>query len=261
MSYEEILKQPEQLKSKPISTKTSLAFFERQPSKITKAEKLGIPKGQERTIINNEKQILDNAKIFANKYGYENPQTINDAKNMYNQHNSFFRVPSNHEAVILFHDPELNKLPLKEQYFKLASKGYPESMRSYDMSKTGVYNDKFVFVAPDYGRVSPYLSNNIPAIMLRRPFKKSNPLTWHKDAEWNIQSKTIPDDQIFNKRKIGTAQVGNTGPEYEFKISTEYLQPIKIADSKDKGTFLGNYLGPKEYKLGGIINKLNLIKD
>ena len=46
MSYEEILTHPVQLRSKSTPTKTSLAFFERQPSKISEAERLGIPKGE-----------------------------------------------------------------------------------------------------------------------------------------------------------------------------------------------------------------------
>lgn len=232
--------------------KTSLAFFERPPAKISKAERLGIPKGQERTIINNEEEILNNAKSFAEKYGYEIPETIDAAKAMYNQHNSFFRTPSNHESVILHYDPELAKLPLEQQYFKLASKGYPESMRSYDFSKNGLYNDDFVFVAPDYGEVARYI-NDVPAVMLRRPFRKSNPLTWHNDAEWNIQSKYTPYDQVFGKSKIGTAQIGNAGPQHEFKVSTRYLQPVKIAEPTDKGTFLGFHLGSYEYKSGGTI--------
>lgn len=241
-----------EIKSQTIPTKTSLAFFERQPAKISKGERLGIPKGQERTIINNEKEILNNAKSFAEKYGYEIPETIDAAKAMYNQHNSFFRTPSNHESVILHYDPELAKLPLEQQYFKLASKGYPESMRSYDFSQNGIYNDDFVFVAPDYGEVMPYI-NDVPAVMLRRPFRKSNPLTWHKDAEWTIQSKYTPYDQVFGKNKIGTAQIGNAGPQHEFKVSTRYLQPVKIAEPADKGTLLGIHLGPYEYKSGGTI--------
>lgn len=234
-------------------TKTSLAFFERQPAKISKGERLGIPKGQERTIINNEEEILNNAKSFAEKYGYEIPETIDAAKTMYNQHNSFFRTPSDHESVILHYDPELAKLPLEQQYFKLASKGYPESMRSYDFSQNGIYNDDFVFVAPDYGEVMPYI-NDVPAVMLRRPFRKSNPLTWHKDAEWTIQSKYTPYDQVFGKNKIGTAQIGNAGPQHEFKVSTRYLQPVKIAEPADKGTLLGIHLGPYGYKSGGTIH-------
>ena len=241
-----------EIKPRLIPTKTSLAFYERHPSKISKGERLGIPKGQERTIINNEEEILNNAKSFAEKYGYEIPETIDAAKAMYNQHNSFFRTPSNHESVILHYDPELTKLPLEQQYFKLASKGYPESMRSYDFSKNGIYSDDFVFVAPDYGEVMPYI-NDVPAVMLRRPFRKSNPLTWHKDAEWTIQSKYTPYDQVFGKNKIGTAQIGNAGPQHEFKVSTRYLHPVKIAEPADKGTLLGIHLGPYDYKSGGSI--------
>ena len=254
MSYDDILQQPVISSVKqPTPSKTSLAFFERSPSKISKAEKAGIPKGMERTIVNNEQEILANAKSFAEKYGYEMPETIDAAKAMYNQHNSFFRTPSNHESVILHYDPELTKLPLEQQYFKLASKGYPESMRSYDFSKNGIYSDDFVFVAPDYGEVMPYI-NDVPAVMLRRPFRKSNPLTWHKDAEWTIQSKYTPYDQVFGKNKIGTAQIGNAGPQHEFKVSTRYLHPVKIAEPADKGTLLGIHLGPYEYKSGGSIH-------
>ena len=240
------------MKPQVIPARTSLAFFERTPSKITKAERAGIPKGIERIIVNNEAEILSNAKTFAEKYGYEVPTTIDATKAMYNRHNSFFRSPSNHESVVLHYDPSLSKLPLEEQYFKLASKGYPESMRTYDFSKNGIYSDDFVFVAPDYGEVMPYI-NDVPAVMLRRPFRKSNPLTWHKDAEWTIQSKYTPYDEVFGNGKIGTAQIGNAGPQHEFKVSTKHLQPIKIAESTDKGTLLGEYLGPHEYKSGGSI--------
>lgn len=63
-------------------------------SKLTEAERLGIPKGSERFIENNKSEILQNAKEFAEKYGYDIPKSIEEAEKMYKQHNTWFRTVS-----------------------------------------------------------------------------------------------------------------------------------------------------------------------
>lgn len=120
MSYEEVLTHPVQLQSKTTPAKTSLAFFERNPAKISEAEKAGIPKGMERTLVNNKEEILNNAKSFAEKYGYDIPKTIDEAKAMYKQHNSWFRTVQvdplydNSKYGLAFTDPKLQTLPKTE---------------------------------------------------------------------------------------------------------------------------------------------------
>jgi len=56
---------------------------------ISEAEKSGIIKS-ERPFY--DQKVLDTAKLFAKEYGYPEPTTIEEIKNMYRRHNTFFRT-------------------------------------------------------------------------------------------------------------------------------------------------------------------------
>lgn len=236
--------------------KTSLAFFERQPAKISKGERLGIPKGQERTVINNEEEILNNAKSFAEKYGYEIPETIDAAKAMYKQHNSWFRTVmvdplyDNSEYGLAFTDTKLQTLPKTESAKILASRGYPAAYRFQGDYEPGIYLDDFVFASPSMATNAGYQGGpGTYTVMLQRPFSFRNPLDWHNAADYRPISK-----YIYEPLQVGQTQIGNVGPKYELKLATKHLIPVKIAQPADKGTLLGEYLGNIQYKSGGSIH-------
>lgn len=68
MSYEEILTHPVQLQTKATPPKTSLAFFERQPAKISEAERLGISKGDRGNLSRFQKEALEDLTTYRNKW-------------------------------------------------------------------------------------------------------------------------------------------------------------------------------------------------
>ena len=88
------------LQTKTTPTKTSLAFFESKPAKISEAERLGLPKGEkipysEAENVAFRQQIND----FAAKYGYEpigdevtDPEVLERyARSLIKRHNTFYR--------------------------------------------------------------------------------------------------------------------------------------------------------------------------
>lgn len=240
---------------KTTPTKTSLSFFERQSAKISEAERLGIPKGMDRTIVNNEQGILANAKAFAEKYGYEVPETIDAAKAMYKRHNSWFRTVQtdalydNSKYGLAFTDPKLQTLPKTESAKILASRGYPAAYRSPGSYEPGIYLDDFVFASPSMTENAAYQGGEgVYTVMLQRPFSLRNPLDWHNAADYRPISK-----YMYEPLKVGQTQIGNAGPKHEIKLATKHLIPVKIAESTDKGTLLGEYLGNVTYKSGGSI--------
>ena len=269
MSYEEILTHPIQLQSKSTPPKTSLAFFERLPANISKAERLGLPKGMDRTIVNNEQEILANAKAFAEKYGYDIPKTIGDVKDMYRRHNRWFRSVYiqgylddspyiGTQFDLREYAPELSGLSADEIAMKFASRGYPKWSRTFNSDDIGQYADHTVFAAPNViENLNSYGSaEGTKTVMLQRPFSFKNPLTWHIDADYHPVSQYYP--HLLTK---GQTQIGNTGPKHEIKLATKHLIPVKIAEPTDKGTLLGEYLGNVTYKSGGSIHiKKNNVK-
>lgn len=88
-----------EIKPQTIPTKTSLAFFERQPSKISEAERLGIPKGIKYYTQEENLAFRDQINNFAKKYGYEpigdevtDPEVLERyARSLIKRHNTFYR--------------------------------------------------------------------------------------------------------------------------------------------------------------------------
>lgn len=245
--------------------KNSLAFYERNIPKRTLGEQRGIPKGQERFIVDHENQILANAKAFAEKYGYNIPKTIDEVKDMYRIHNRWFRsvyvdgYTDDGPYVGTSFDlrafaPELSGLSADEIAMKFASRGYPAMSRTGDPADIGQYLDKTVFAAPNAAEnISSYgSSEGVRSVMLQRPFSFRSPLTWHIDADYRPVSRYYP--HLLTK---GQVQIGNAGPVHEIKLATEHLIPVKMAEPTDKGTLLGEYLGGVTYKSGGKLNYLN----
>ena len=243
--------------------RTSLAFYER-PSILTEGERAGIPKGDR---FYQDPEILKNAKQFAEKYGYDVPSTIEEAKQMYRQHNSFFRTTLDPQDVITSiqeSDPKLaaalKGLSREEQVKLLASKGYPSAFRGYNISEYPEFADDFVFVSPSVEANLPYIEtagNNNTTVLLRRPFSFNNPKTWHIDADWR---PFAADELIEYPRAKGVVQIGNVSPKQELKISTDHLIPVKLATENDKGTNLGTYLSTENKKHGGKMNYLDFFK-
>ena len=213
---------------------------------ISAAEKAGIPK-HERPMYDPE--VLQKAKLFAEEYGYPEPTNPQEIKNMYRQHNTFFRTvgdldrvyfPESYEAM-----PDwFKQLDLPGQRKVLASKGYPSnsSFRSYYGNTEDVFGDGFVFVSPSLKENAAYFEANgglSHTVKLQRPFSLRDPKTWHKEADWRIYPQNSWKAQFWPK---GRVEVGNATPNREFKVSTKHLIPVDIAKETDLGTKLPDYL-------------------
>lgn len=87
------------LQTKTTPTKTSLAFFERKPAKISEAERLGIPKGIKYYTQEENLAFRNQINNFAKKYGYEpigdevtDPEVLERyARSLIKRHNTFYR--------------------------------------------------------------------------------------------------------------------------------------------------------------------------
>ena len=235
--------------------KTSLRFFERPQSKISEAERAGIPKG-ERAI--NDPKVLENAKQFAEKYGYKVPTTVEEAKNMYKTHNRFFRsinmepFEKAYPEFGIFPEkefPELVGLTREEKLKTLASKGYPRFWRTHDLNDIGSgFSDDFVFVSPSLAENAAYANsmgtNFSNTVMLQRPFSFGKPTEWHINADWR------PSQEVFGRiHRKGEVSIGNSPLKNEAKVSTKHLIPVKIAQPGDQGTTLGDFLYKQKYNL------------
>lgn len=223
-------------------SKMSLKFYER-PSKLTYAEKAGIPKGQLR--LENDPEVFKNAEAFAKKYKYDVPTSIEDVKNMYRRHNRFFRTVELNEypeGNIFFDNvtnknvyPELKGLTNKEATMLLASKGYPLYYRTGYKGDLGKgFADDFVFASPNLAENKGYQINGLDkTVMLQRPFSFGSPNKWHLNADYNVSD--IPSG-TYAKGKVG---FGNAAPAHEVKLATDKLIPVKIAEEGDLGSNIG----------------------
>lgn len=235
--------------------RTSLRFFERRPSKLSLAERVGVPKG-EREVWN--PQVMQNARQFAERYGYDLPETLEEAKNMYRIHNRFFRTINTNrfipdgsgfykyspfykeglteQNIINMEFPELKGMTPEQIKLTLASKGYPGYYR-FSPPGSGFLDD-FVFVSPSLTENSSYFIGNdlSNTVVLQRPFSFGHPLQWHINADWR------PGGYNGKIHKKGEVSLGNSFYNHEMKIGTQNLVPVRIAEQGDKGTNVGKYI-------------------
>lgn len=241
----------------PVAKSNSLAHLQRPDSNLTLAERVGVPKGERAAW---DPQVMKNAIEFAQKYGYEIPKDLEAAKNMYRQHNTFFRtvnmeqfkpdpyddgivIPGFEEShaapsgIDLY--PELKGLSDQQLKYQVATKGYPTTIISRKPGEP-LFNNQFVFVAPDFGFTKMFNQWNPfeNTVTVRRPFSFGNPLDWHKNADWR-PIRALDSEVPYTK---GEARLGNWGPEKEVKLSTEHLYPVKMTSPQDKGSLVGEYL-------------------
>lgn len=212
---------------------------------ISNAEKKGIVK-HERPM--HDPEVLEKAKLFAEEYGYPEPKTPEEIKNMYRRHNTFFRTvadldrtyfPEPYEAM-----PDwFKQLDLPGQRKILASRGYPSNsaFRGYYENANELFADGFVFASPSLEQNADYFINGTldNTVKLQRPFSLRDPKTWHKEADWRIYPKNSLKEQFWPKGRI---EIGNASPTIEFKVSTKHLIPVDIAKPDDLGTLLPDYL-------------------
>ena len=64
------------------SSKTSLAFFEREPAKISEAERLGIPKGDRGNLSRFQKEALEDLAAYRNKWIYQQHPKLDNNGNI-----------------------------------------------------------------------------------------------------------------------------------------------------------------------------------
>lgn len=209
---------------------------------VSEAERLGIIKA-DRQMYDMFPKIQENAIRFAKEYGYPEPKTLSEIKDMYRRHNTFFRtvsIPSREWNQSIGDD--FWKLSKEEQLKILASKGYPREMREYveEVNPNGpTFQDQFVFVSPTLEENASYFINGKldNTVKLQRPFSFNRPSQWHIDADWRPIEQSP--QELWPKGKVG---IGNTTPEREVKVSTKHLIPIDIAKQSDLGTRNGEYL-------------------
>lgn len=223
---------------------------------ISEAEMKGIPKN-ERPMYDPE--VLENAKLFAREYGYPEPESPTEIKDMYRRHNTFFRTITEprfkQELIDQGYNPDVasafslmweeaptwfKALNRPEQIKVVASRGYPARQRGV---MTGDYfQDQNVFVSPTLEKNSMYFIdgqlNN--TVKLQRPFSLRDPKKWHIEADWRPVQQSP--NESWPKGKTG---VGNATPNSEFKVSTKHLIPVDIAKPDDLGTLNGEYLSKR----------------
>lgn len=203
--------------------RTSLAFFER-PSKLTIGERAGIPRGAERTIYDNTDRILHDAQKFADKYGYKHPTTIEEARSMYDQHNTFLRtvqLPNEDNASLM---GDLVGQPTEQQMKKLTTRGYPDARYTMNPADANKYSQDAIFVTPDY----TYVSNTKGVEgwrtgIVERPWQKSNPLLWSQKADFTVEPYQ------YGQTKIGGAYRGNVDIG-EVKLGTPLVYKGELSD-------------------------------
>lgn len=225
----------------PARTRSTSLVFLQKPNNLSTAEKLGIP-ASERVLYDPE--IMQNAEIFAKKYGYPIPETVEEAKNMYKRHNTFFRgtntdvfVSSNPDNYSYMADELIGKS--REEVTKiLASKGYPSASRAWNDPSSKGFSDWFVFATPDKNNALKYGGGDLQTVgIVRRPFSLRDPKKWHINADFRLEP-----DIIFNK--TGQVAVGNTSPLYEVKINTKHLYSPGTLNQypNTEGSLIGKYI-------------------
>lgn len=146
--------------------RTSYVFFERGPAKISDLERRGVPKPDR---IYEDPEVLENAKKFAQKYGYDEPTNLQEIKDMYRQHNTAFRsVQTDFDEDVL--GKTVANMSTEDRAKFLASRGYPEILRSFQKDGAGKYSDDYVFVSPDIASNNSYVGDGMTQVMVRRPF-------------------------------------------------------------------------------------------
>lgn len=227
--------------------KTSLKFFERPQSRISEAERTGIPRG-ERNLKNPSYTLKDarkEAQEFAEKWGYDFPEnaSLKDIEDLYNRHNTFFRGTTTE-----YFDVEKDRIA-KELGLKTLT---PEQFLQYSATHSHPGTDR-IWVTPFdhysgfYGTVGEGFQGQGQVSAVMRPWKTPKLKDWKEKASWELGFKEDINNPVITpwvERSPGATI--DRGPQTELLI---------------KGPLIYRGLA-KDFK-GTLQNKLNYsrIKD
>ena len=169
--------------------RTSLKFFERPQSRISEAEKAGVPRG-ERNLKNPSYTLKDarkEAQEFAEKWGYDLPKnaSLKDIEDLYNRHNTFFRGTTTE-----YFDVEKDRIA-KELGLKTLT---PEQFLQYSATHSHPGTDR-IWVTPFdhysgfYGTVGEGFQGQGQVSAVMRPWKTPKLKDWKEKASWELGFK------------------------------------------------------------------------
>lgn len=212
-----------------IPGKTNYKLLER-PVKISRAERLGIPKS-DRKSFNEFDKVMENARLFAEKHNLKIPENIEEVKNMYRDYNSFYRRVNT--EFLINGEKELGKyasLTKEEQAKILATRGYPDSKYTYLPEDWGKFSQDRVFVSPTLEDTKLYEDAGGFLVKVQRPFKLSDLKNAHSAAEYT----PIYEGDIAGELPMGVVlhTQGRSGwfppNPTEYLVSTKHLIPREI---------------------------------
>lgn len=193
--------------SKTTPTKTSLAFFERQPANISKAERLGISKGIKYYTQEENLAFRNQINNFAKKYGYEpigdevtDPEVLERyARSLIKRHNTFYR------GVEL--NPKESNLSLEYMATHAPGGGSGE-----------LYITPYQSVAAMYGE----------PVEILRPYKLGSTRTkWFDEGDFQIYTAGGRRDMHLWENKKGITSPWLSSEEFEGKTSWIYKPHVE----------------------------------
>lgn len=224
--------------------KSSLKFLEK-PSKLTEAERLGIPKGERSTYMNQEdlnlfkNQINEFAK--SNKYPTFDKEVFSQqeierfARDMINRHNSFYRGVN---------------MPWKKGDLEIINKNLGPNATNEEILQYMATHPKS---DPGTMFITPYPTKGYGyQAIIQRPYKLGNDrLKWIKEGDFVIRNgnieRSIPND------KLHIINPWNEAPTSYINDELLVTKPMIFRGwAKPDATQLSNNL--KNFKKGGSIN-------
>lgn len=229
--------------------KTSLRFFERPQSRISEAERVGIPRG-ERNLKNPFYTLKDarkEAQEFAEKWGYDFPKnaSLKDIEDLYNRHNTFFRGTTTE-----YFDVEKDRIA-KELGLKTLT---PEQFLQYSATHSHPGTDR-IWVTPFdhysgfYGTVGEGFQGQGQVSAVMRPWKTPKLKDWKEKASWELGFKEDINNPVITpwvERSPGATI--DRGPQTELLVKGPLIYRGLAKDFKGTLQNKLNYSGIKDLK-------------
>ena len=261
---------------------TSLAFFERKPSKISEAERAGVPKG-ERNIKQGYllKDAIEEANNFAEKWGYDKLSqnaTLQDIENLYNQHNTFFRGVTT-EQLENTRNRVAKELGVNPE--QLTNDQYLQYVSTHPWPG----NDR-IWVTPfsHYGKMygnSDMIGGKGQVSAVMRTWKTTKDIKqWPKLSQWTLGFKEDVSNPVITPWVSNAPDaIRSLGAQSEFLVKPPLIyrglgkdfggtlqQYLKYNDNQGKLGWIESQVGelPQEIiieKQGGKMNTLQLLKN
>lgn len=261
---------------------TSLKFFERKPSKISEAERAGVPKGK-RNVKQGYllKDAIEEANKFAEKWGYDKLSqnaTLQDIENLYNQHNTFFRGVTT-EQLENTRNRVAKELGINPE--QLTNDQYLQYVSTHPWPG----NDR-IWVTPfsHYGKIygnSDMIGGKGQLSAVMRPWKTTKDIKqWPKLSQWTLGFKEDVSNPVITPWVSNAPDaIRSLGSQSEFLVKSPLIyrglgkdfkgtlqQQLKYNDGQGKLGWIESQVGelPQEIiieKQGGKMNILEFLKN